>query len=359
MENRKPKFTVVVTAYNIRNYIPDCIASLKAQSFPDFECIIIDDGSTDGTFCTAQKSVSDDERFTLLTVSHGGPQKAKNEGLQRANGEYVLFADGDDTLHPECLRRCSEIACDCDLLIFGINYQEFTDGVLISERKAELVETVFVSGAELADWYIANHKLLLYSNANKCYKTEVLKRWNIRFRDELSFGEDRLFNFDYLEVSGRIKALPDALYNYRKINRSSLTSVFRPHHIDELIYLHTAKIDCMTGLSTLRSSDEKEAFKRYDIRKTVCDAFRHIAEHMAELSDSEIKAEISHLSTCKLPEYFCSGSVQMRENLIDCIKSMGLEWRFFPVYESNTKPDNRDMIQTGITTLIRKLEGML
>ena len=120
----------------------------------------------------------------------------------------------------------------------------------------------------------------------------MLKRWNIRFRDELSFGEDRLFNFDFLEVSGRIKTLSDALYHYRKINRSSLTSVFRPHHIDELLYLHTAKIDCMTGLSASRTDDEKEDYKRYDIRKTVCDACRHIDEHADELSDSEIKAEI-------------------------------------------------------------------
>lgn len=322
MENRKPKFTVIVTAYNIEKYISDCITSLKAQNFSDFECIIIDDGSTDGTFSTVQKSISDDERFTLLTVSHGGPQKAKNEGLKRVHGEYVLFADGDDTLHPDCLLRCSENACDCDLLIFGINYQEFSDGVLISEHKAELVETEFASGAELADWYIANHKLLLYSNANKCYKTDVLKRRDIRFRDNLSFGEDRLFNFNFLEASGRIKTLTDALYNYRRINRNSLTSVFRPHYIDELIYLHTAKADCMTGLCASVSSEDKEAFIRYDIRKAVYDAFWHIAEHMDELSDSEIEAEILYLSSRKLPEYFYSDKLQVRENLIDYINSI-------------------------------------
>lgn len=322
MENRKPKFTVVVTAYNIEKYISDCIASLKAQSFTDFECIIVDDGSTDGTCCAARSSIADDERFTLLTIPHGGSQKAKAAGLHRACGTYVLFADGDDTLHPDCLRRCSKAARDCDLLIFGINYQEFSDGVLISERKAELIETVFASGAELADWYIANHKLLLYSNANKCYKTEVLKKRNIRFRDDLSFGEDRLFNFDFLEVSGRIKTLPDALYNYRKINQDSITSTFRPHHIDELIYLHMAKIDCMTGLSAQRCEKEKEAFKRYDIRKAVYDAFRHIAEHMYNLSDDVIKAEIRYLSSCKIPEYFYLDRGQTRDNLIDHINSI-------------------------------------
>ena len=78
----------------------------------------------------------------------------------------------------------------------------------------------FKSGEELADWYIINHKLLLYSNANKCYKLNVIKNHNIEFGNGLSFGEDRLFNYDYITVAGRIKTISDALYNYRKINRN-------------------------------------------------------------------------------------------------------------------------------------------
>ncbi len=322
MEIRKPKFSVVITAYNIEKYISDCINSMKAQTFSDFECIIVDDGSTDGTNRSAYNSIAGDEKFALLVIPHGGPQKAKNEGLRRACGEYVIFVDGDDTIHSDCLRRCFDAVRDCDMVIFGINYQEFSDGALISECKAELVETEFVSGAELADWYIANRKLLLYSNANKFYKTEVLKKQNIRFRDDLSFGEDRLFNFDFLEVSGRIKTLPDALYNYRKINQNSITSAFRPHHIKELVYLHTTKIECMTRLSVLRNIDEKETFKRYDIRKAVCDAFRHIAEHINELSDSTIKAELFYLSSYKLPEYFYLKEGKSQDNTINYINSV-------------------------------------
>lgn len=234
----------------------------------------------------------------------------------------MLFADGDDTLHPDCLRLCAEAVRDCDLLIFGISFQNYTDGVLTSECKAELAATEFASGAELADWYIANRKLLLYSNANKFYKTDLLKKRNIRFRDDLSFGEDRLFNFDFLAVSGKTKTLPHALYHYRKINQNSITSAFRPHHIKELVYLHTAKIECMADLSALGNSDELEAFKRYDIRKTVCAAFRHIAEHMAELPDSAIKSELSYLAAYELPTYFYSDAGQMRENLIDDINSV-------------------------------------
>ena len=85
MVNKKgPKFTIVITAYNIEKYISDCIASVKKQGFIDFECIVIDDGSTDGTYTAAQKSISGDERFALITIPHGGPQKAKNEGASKS-----------------------------------------------------------------------------------------------------------------------------------------------------------------------------------------------------------------------------------------------------------------------------------
>lgn len=108
----------------------------------------------------------------------------------------------------------------------------------------------------------------------------------------------------------------------QKAKNEGLQRVFRPHHIDELIYMHTAKADCMTELCASGSSEEKEAFKSYDIRKAVCDAFRHIAEHMFELSDSEIEAEIFYLSSCKLPEYFYLDKEQMHDNLINYINSI-------------------------------------
>ena len=322
MKEYRPKFTIIITAYNIENYISECIASVKAQSFSDFECIIADDGSSDGTFLNAQKSISTDERFTVFSFPHGGPQNAKAEGLKRARGEYILFTDGDDTLQPDCLYSCEKNLNGCDLLIFGINFQNYSDGKTESEKKSELPDMEFSSGGELADWYINNHKLLLYSNANKCYRLDTLRLHNINFRSDLSFGEDRLFNFDFLKVSGKIKTISGVLYNYRKINENSVTSLFRKHHIDELVYLHKIKTEYLFSISTHASEDEKNDFVKYDIKKAVCESFRHLAEHIDDLSDDEAQNEISYISRYPLPEYFYSESCRTRDNLIEYINSI-------------------------------------
>lgn len=349
---RRPEFTIIIPAYNIEKHISECINSIKNQSFADFECIVIDDGSTDATYTATQKSISGDKRFELINMSNGGPQKAKAEGLDRAQGEYVLFIDADDTLHTDCLMRCNESVNDCDLLIFGINYQEFSGGVLVSERKVELMETVFKSGAELADWYIVNHKLLLYPNFNKCYRTGVLKKQNIKFRADVYFGEDRLFNFDFLKVSGKIKIIPDALYNHRKIKQSSITSVFRPHHIDELYFLHKAKMDCILNLSKTKNKEGKEAFKKYDVRKTVCQAFGHIAEHINELTVEALDEELKYLSLYRLPDYFYSSNEYPGDNLIDYINSL--------VFPENSEIDCDEIttvVVLGSTRCKYRIEG--
>lgn len=96
-------------------------------------------------------------------------------GLSCSRGEYVLFVDGDDTLHPNCLGICSENVKECDLLIFGINYQEFLDNVLVKEYTSRLMDMEFVTGSEFADCYIYDRNLSIYSSANRIYKNDVLK----------------------------------------------------------------------------------------------------------------------------------------------------------------------------------------
>ena len=306
-----PYFSVIITVYNIENYICDCIESVKDQSFTDYECIIVDDGSADRSPEAIRSSVGVDSRFRLVTIPHGGPQKAKNAGLEEAGGEYVIFVDGDDTLAPMCLQDCREKTNGSDLLIFGINYQQYANGIPVSERAVSLPAMEFASGSELADWYIVNRRLLLYSNANKLYRRESLKNGDIRFRDELSFGEDRLFNFDFLRVCNRIRVLPGVYYNYRAINAGSLTHFFRRRHIDELLMLHEQKICCLCGLSEKTDRSEKERFIKDDYDYSFDLAFDMLRSGRDSITEEEYTEELAYLEARFLPlpqtapYYFC------------------------------------------------------
>lgn len=303
-------FTVIITAYNIEKYICDCIKSVQNQSFSDFKCIIVDDGSSDKTASVIADSIKNDSRFQSFTISHGGPQRAKSAGLEKACGEYVIFVDGDDTLESECLADCSEKTADCDLLIFGINYQQYKNGNLFGEKQVSLQTMEFTSGAELADWYIRNGQLLLYSNANKFYRRQTLKNYGIHFRDDMSFGEDRLFNFDFLRVCKRIRTIPGVYYNYRVINEGSLTHSFKHHFIDILLMLHDEKINCLCGLSEKTTQREKEKFIRDNYDGSFDVAFDLLQSKKDSLSDSEYSEELAYLearfapSVYTVPYYF-------------------------------------------------------
>ncbi len=296
LKNITPRFSVIVTAYNIEKYIPACIESIKGQTYDNYECIIVDDGSEDETGRAIADAIAGDSRFTYIKTKHKGPAHARNIGLKASCGRFVLFTDGDDTLTCDCLAGCADNSKDCDMLFFGINYQEYDGEKIVKEQPAKLPEMEFASGAELVDWYIVHHELLLYSAANKVYNRLVLEKNGICFDEALCFGEDRKFNYDFLKVSGKIKILPDVYYNYRKINSSSLTSEFRPHYIDECLYLHDLKMQCISELSKNTPSSDVEAFKLFDFDCEIRHAICHIKEHCENLSKDVTADEYKYLA---------------------------------------------------------------
>lgn len=100
-----PKVSVVVPTFNVARYVGDCLASVRAQTLTDWECIVVDDGSSDGTRERIRRNA--DPRIRLIAQSNKGVSTARNVGLASASGTYLLFLDGDDLLHPEALSRLS------------------------------------------------------------------------------------------------------------------------------------------------------------------------------------------------------------------------------------------------------------
>jgi glycosyltransferase involved in cell wall biosynthesis len=94
-----PKVSVVIPAYNVAGYIQEALASLKIQSFDNFEVLIVDDGSTDNTADVAKVFCKQDSRFQLLQKVNGGLSSARNYGIRHARGEYIALLDGDDVYH--------------------------------------------------------------------------------------------------------------------------------------------------------------------------------------------------------------------------------------------------------------------
>lgn len=118
-----PAVSVIIPAYNAAAYLPRCIRHLQAQSFGDWEALVVDDGSTDGTASLLDSYAAQDARIKAIHKENGGVSAARNEALQHAEGKYVLFVDSDDFLHPQTLELCVGLAerDQADLVAFTYN----------------------------------------------------------------------------------------------------------------------------------------------------------------------------------------------------------------------------------------------
>jgi CDP-glycerol glycerophosphotransferase len=103
MACRMPRVSVVVPVYNVEAYLDDCLRSISAQTVRDFEVVMVDDGSTDGSVEIAERHAERDSRLRLVRQANGGLGNARNTGVQAAEGEFLSFVDSDDRLPPDAL----------------------------------------------------------------------------------------------------------------------------------------------------------------------------------------------------------------------------------------------------------------
>ena len=128
------KISIIVPVYNVENYISRCIDSILSQTFADWECLLIDDGSTDnsGDICDAYSKK--DQRFIVCHKENGGVSSARNEGIEMSKGEWITFIDADDWILPEYLEHFIAEKLDNKVCLF-VSSLTYTDGGDFNNKK--------------------------------------------------------------------------------------------------------------------------------------------------------------------------------------------------------------------------------
>jgi glycosyltransferase involved in cell wall biosynthesis len=204
-----------VPVFNSAKYLSNCVDSIRSQTFKDFECILVDDGSTDDTLALCKKYSELDSRIKVLRQNNSGVSSARNLGLRRSTGEYIAFVDSDDTVLPEMyyvmldamLKYNSDVVC-CGYLHKGRAYS--LPNFFYTENQAK--------GA-----YELEKAELFGLIWNKIYKKNILNGNNIFFLPGQSFGEDMLFNLKYFSIVNTILNIPNILYDYSETNVYSIS----------------------------------------------------------------------------------------------------------------------------------------
>ena len=209
-------FSIVIPVYNVAPYLRECLDSVRAQTFADWECICVDDGSTDGSGDILDEYASKDSRFRVIHQKNAGVSAARNKGLDEAQGEWVVFLDGDDVLAPtslECIARLGVV--NVDLIRFGYRSFKTVEPPPFTNNDANGFHDIDISHSiDMSDFFV-----LLWQHA---FRRTILD--GLRFKS-FRRGEDRVFIDDVLLHRVNSIRVPDAvLHGYRLREGSAMNS---------------------------------------------------------------------------------------------------------------------------------------
>ena len=227
------QISIVVPVYKVENYLKRCVDSILAQTFEDFELILVDDGSPDGCPAICDEYAEKDSRVKVIHKENGGPAAARNTGLDwifaNSDSEWVGFVDSDDYVHPKMYESLLNAALSLDVNISVCSFYFNTDGnVTVSD---EVSPAVCVTPEEL---YV---NLSAFSQApwNKLYRREVFK--TIRYPVD-KFCEDAFVAPKLLFSQDRLAFIDTDLVFYTHNPEGQTYSSWQPKKLDEIEVWH-------------------------------------------------------------------------------------------------------------------------
>ena len=222
------KVSVIVPVYNTERYLSRCLDSILNQSFTDFELLLIDDGSTDGSGEICDSYAEKDSRARVFHKENGGVSSARNLGMKEAKGEWICFVDSDDELLPNGLQVMADgISDEVSMVMAG--YHECEDGHLQIDTSILGVEGGLINRNEaLLMMYpsVDRDKVYLGYPWGKLFNKNAVKDCGISFDEHIAIKEDTLFVVAYLcqsEKSVYYTSLP--VYNYMKVSTGAMGSL--------------------------------------------------------------------------------------------------------------------------------------
>ena len=223
-----PVFSVVVPVYNAERYLNKALQSILDQDFTDFELILVNDGSTDGSRAVLEVFAETDDRVIVLSNDENcGAAEARNRGIEIAKGKFLYFVDADDFIESGLLQRFYDAfqTDDCDFVKCSA-YEEYYDAndIILYTKSCVLPDQSFQDVKAIANQVIDMEQIPLFGyNWNSCYKMQAIKDHQLRFDNTLKVHEDFAFNMAYLPFVRHMRCLSYCGYHDTKRTNNSLS----------------------------------------------------------------------------------------------------------------------------------------
>ena len=286
------KFSIIIPVYNVERFLPECLDSIAAQSLPDIEIICIDDGSLDGSSKILEQYAKNDKRLTILKQKNQGQGVARNNGLEIAKGDYILFVDPDDWIEADTLKILYKKFLETNAEVIQFDYKKINDlskseklykfskEVKKQKYKINLEKTPYFNWSSVKNHALNGMRLMLW---DKAYSLNFLKKNNIKCAPN-KHSEDHIFSIKTLISAEKIYYLNIPLYNYRQREGSAVNI-----KTDEnfCIFDNIQYIDDFLKSKNLKTELDKE-FKSYKVN--------YLCWHFDRINDS---SRTKYLEMCR------------------------------------------------------------
>lgn len=280
---KKPVFSIVIPCYNVEAYIDRCLSYVVNQTFTDWECILINDGSTDSTPDICNKWKSADNRFLVIHQSNGGVSSARNAGIDAANGDYILFVDPDDWIPYNTLDVYARHIGEYDLIRCSVDLIGSYGNTIKHVRMGQFYGK---------DDYLAD--ILSYNDINRgivfgCCSRDLIILNHIRFDERYKVNEDYLALFYLLKAADKCKFLDETLYYYDIGNSNSCC-----HQMDYIKDRNFFAVHNLIYKDSYISDSKWAPYKSQGTCKSMCDIIKRLLH--SDLSTEQVCNYIKSLS---------------------------------------------------------------
>lgn len=259
MKKLKPIISIIVPVYKVEKYLNRCLDSILAQTFQDWECLLIDDGSPDSSGLICDKYAELDTRFSVFHKSNGGVSSARNQGLDMASGSWVTFVDADDFVSPNYLGNLyAPVSLDASIDFVNGSGTYFHNGHRVRKIE-ELEDSVSEDVVKLFSFFKGYI-------CGRLFKRAIIEKscdgYPLRFDPTIRFSEDKLFMMMYITLVKRYAVSSEAGYFYNRDNESSATHRIRLSY-SESVYNFKLKYNCITTFVSEHHLEEMSIKKQF------------------------------------------------------------------------------------------------
>lgn len=255
-----PILSIIVPVYNTEKFLHRCIDAILAQTFTEWELILVNDGSKDQSQEICEDYAARDERIKVINKENEGAGPTRNVGLSNAKGKYVAFPDSDDWLSPDtyevCIKKIEE--ANADLLVFGMVTAVYNNEKDYVEKEINdaMPEMCYKTQQECREnWSELYRKMDLGSPCNKIYRRSIIEQHNLRY-PALRRMQDGVFNMYYFDKITSFISISNNFYHRTWHSQTFQKKKMPDKFIECAITHHKTMIQLMTSWGVLKESDQ-------------------------------------------------------------------------------------------------------